>query len=69
MFPLDARFDETYSLIDVKVEQVANASTGDAMSVKEIHSLSSESYLITEWRFFCVKLIPYYLSHLERLYY
>jgi len=48
MFPLEARFDETYSLLDVKVEQVANASTGDAMSVKEIHSLSSESYLITE---------------------
>lgn len=48
MFPLEARFDETYSLIDVKVEQVTNANTGDAMSVKEIHSLSSESYFITE---------------------
>jgi hypothetical protein len=48
LFPIEASFDETYSLIDVKVEQVSNAGTGDAMSLKEIHSLSSESYLITE---------------------
>jgi hypothetical protein len=48
MFPIEASFDETYSLIDVKVDQVANASTGDSMSVKEIHSLSSEAYFITE---------------------
>lgn len=48
LFPLEARFDETYSLIDVKVEQVVNANTGDAMSLKEIHSLSSESYFITD---------------------
>jgi acid stress-induced BolA-like protein IbaG/YrbA len=47
IFPIDVRFDETYSLIDVKVQQVANASTGDAMSLKEIHSLSTESYSIT----------------------
>jgi hypothetical protein len=44
IFPLEIRFDETYSLIDVKVEAVANASTGDAMSLRDIHSLSTESY-------------------------
>lgn len=44
IFPLDVRFEETYSLIDVKVDQVVNAATGDNMSLKEIHSLSTESY-------------------------
>jgi hypothetical protein len=47
MFPIDVRFDETYSLIDLNVQQVANAQTGDAMSVKVLHSLSAESYTIT----------------------
>ena len=47
IFPIDIRFDETYSLIDVKVEQVVNAATGDAMSLKTVHSLSAESYTIT----------------------
>ena len=42
MFPIEASFDETYSLIDVKVDQVANANSGEPMSVKEIHSLSSD---------------------------
>ena len=47
MFPIDIKFDETYSLIDMNVQQVANAQSGDAMSVKVLHSLSTESYTIT----------------------
>lgn len=47
MFPIDIRFDETYSLIDMNVQQVANAQSGDSMSVKVLHSLSTESYTIT----------------------
>jgi hypothetical protein len=44
IFPLEVRFDETYSLIDVKVDQLVNAASGDSMSLKEVHSLSTESY-------------------------
>jgi len=47
MFPIDIRFDETYSLIGMNVQHVGNAATGDAMSVKTLHSLSTESYTIT----------------------
>ncbi len=47
MFPIDIRFDETYSLIGMNVQHVANAATGDVMSVKALHSLSTESYTIT----------------------
>ncbi len=47
MFPIEVRFDETYSLIDMNVVQVVNAQSGDQMSVKTIHSLSTESYTIT----------------------
>lgn len=47
MFPIEVRFDETYSLIDMNVVQVVNAQSGDQMSVKTVHSLSTESYTIT----------------------
>ena len=47
MFPIDIRFDETYSFIGMNVQHVANAATGDVMSVKALHSLSTESYTIT----------------------
>lgn len=47
MFPIEIRFEETYSLIDVNVEQVVNVTTGDALSVKAIHSLATENYRIT----------------------
>ena len=46
MFPLEVRFDETYSLIDANVEEVTNSATGDAMSLKLIHSLSTENYRV-----------------------
>lgn len=47
MFPIEVKFDETYSLIDVSVQQVATASSGEPMSLKAVHSLSTESYSIT----------------------
>lgn len=47
IFPLGVQFDETYSLIDVKVDQIVSAASGDTMSLKEVHSLSTESYQIT----------------------
>lgn len=46
MFPIEVKFDETYSLIDLQTEQVTNASTGDALSLKTIHSLSTENYRV-----------------------
>jgi len=48
IFPIDVRFDETYSLIDMCVEQVTNAATGEAMSLKAVHSLQTEGYSITQ---------------------
>jgi hypothetical protein len=48
IFPIDVKFDETYSLIDVKVEKLVNAATGDALSLKMLHSLSTETYRISE---------------------
>jgi hypothetical protein len=47
MFPIEIRFDETYSLIDMNVVQVVNAKSGDQMSLKTVHSLSTENYTIT----------------------
>ena len=47
MFPLEVRFDETYSLIDMKVEAVKNANSGDPLSLKAIQSLSTENYRVT----------------------
>ena len=47
LFPLEVKFDETYSLIDMNVVQVVNAASGDTMSVKTIHSLSTENYSVT----------------------
>ena len=44
LFPIDVKFDETYSLIDVNVEKVVNAATGDALSLKLVHSLMTETY-------------------------
>ena len=44
LFPIDIRFDETYSLIGLGVQHVGNAASGDAMSVKTLHSLSTDSY-------------------------
>ena len=47
MFPIEVRFDETYSLIDLKSEDATNVATGDALSVKLIHSLSTENYRVS----------------------
>lgn len=47
IFPIDVRFEETYSLIDMNVVSVANAQTGDALSMKSIHSLTTENYRIS----------------------
>jgi len=47
MFPIEIRFDETYSLIDMNVVQAVNAKSGDQMSVKTVHSLSTDNYTIT----------------------
>lgn len=46
MFPIEVRFDETYSLIDLKPEKVSNITTGDALSVKLVNSLSTENYRV-----------------------
>ena len=48
IFPIDVKFEETYSLIDLKVEQATNAATGEALSLKTIHSLLTENYRISE---------------------
>ncbi|CDW88783.1 coatomer subunit delta [Stylonychia lemnae] len=48
IFPIEVRFEETYSLIDLGVTSVQNVSTGDALSLKTIHSLTTENYRITE---------------------
>lgn len=48
IFPIDVRFEETYSLIDLNVEGVTNQSTGDALSLKTLHSLNTENYRISE---------------------
>lgn len=48
IFPIDVRFEETYSLIDLNVESVTSQASGDALSVKTLHSLTSENYRILE---------------------
>ena len=48
IFPIEVRFEETYSLIDVNVQKVANLATGEALSLKTVHSLSTENYRINE---------------------
>jgi hypothetical protein len=48
IFPIDVKFDETYSLIDVKVEKLVSQATGDPLSMKLMHSLSTENYRISE---------------------
>lgn len=48
IFPIDIKFDETYSLIDIQVDKVLNANSGEPMSLKTLHSLSSENYRINE---------------------
>ena len=48
IFPIDVRFEETYSLIDLNVEDVTNQATGDALSLKTLHSLTTENYRISE---------------------
>ena len=46
IFPIEVRFEETYSLIDLDVEGVSNIASGDALSVKTLHSLTTENYKI-----------------------
>lgn len=48
LFPIDIKFDETYSLIDLNVDKVVNMTTGDALSLKTIHSLTADNYRVTE---------------------
>lgn len=48
IFPIEVKFEETYSLIDVNVESVGNLATGDTLSVKTLHSLTTENYRILE---------------------
>lgn len=47
MYPIEIRFDETYSLIDLAVDSVSNAASGEGMSLKVLQSLSTENYKIT----------------------
>ena len=47
MFPIEVKYEETYSLIDLKVNQVVSASSGDALSLKLSQTLSTENYRIT----------------------
>jgi hypothetical protein len=44
MFPLDVKFEETYSILGLKVEGANNAETGEPMSLKSINSLMSDKY-------------------------
>jgi hypothetical protein len=46
MFPIDVRFEETYSLIGIDVDGVTSAATGDPLSIKTIHSLATENYRV-----------------------
>ncbi len=48
LFPIEIKFDETYSLIEMNVDKVVNMTTGDPLSVKTIHSLSADNYRVTE---------------------
>jgi tRNA(Ser,Leu) C12 N-acetylase TAN1 len=48
IFPIEVRFEETYSLINMNVEKAASVTTGDALSVKTLHSLTSDNYKIYE---------------------
>eukprot|EP00347_Sterkiella_histriomuscorum_P011230 403373247 len=48
IFPIDIRFEETYSLIEINVDSIQNQATGDALSIKTLHSLTSENYRILE---------------------
>ena len=48
LFPIDIKFDETYSLIDMNVNNVVSMTSGDPLSLKTVHSLSTENYRVTE---------------------
>ena len=48
IFPIDAKFEETYSLIDLKVDTITNANNGEPLSYKALQSLATENYRITE---------------------
>lgn len=48
LFPIDIKFDETYSLIEMNVDKVVNMTTGDALSLKALYSLTADNYRITE---------------------
>lgn len=48
IFPIDVRFEETYSIIELEVQDVSSLGSGDAFSVKTIHSLATDSYRISE---------------------
>ena len=48
IFPIDVRFEETYSIIDLEVEGVTSLGSGDALSAKTVHSLTTDSYRISE---------------------
>jgi hypothetical protein len=47
MFPLDVKFEETYSILDLKAEGANNAETGEPMSLKSVSSLVSDKYQIS----------------------
>lgn len=48
IFPIDVRFEETYSIIELDVQEVTSQDSGDPLSVKTIHSLATDSYRISE---------------------
>ena len=48
LFPIEVKFDETYSLIDVNVERVMSGTSGDTLSLKTVHSRSTENYRRSE---------------------
>ena len=48
MFPIEVRFDEAYSLIDLDAVQASNVVNGEQLSLKVVQSLSTENYRVTE---------------------
>ena len=47
MFPLSISFDETYSIINMEVNDIVSKDEGEPLSSKVVKSLSAENYVVT----------------------
>ncbi len=47
MFPVELKFEEAYSLLDLHVEKVTNIANGESLSLKVLQSLQSDNYKFT----------------------